>query len=522
MSELPKDKKEKKDKPRPKKSETIPIPDPPVSNSVSPSRPPPGFGAEPPSISVGSRQNRTYSVEQLLTLQDDPKLQQPAEDLKLPDKINRKLLEPALRKRKYPFITENGRRKNGDGNQSWGNQKGKWRDNQRTGKGRKDATSIDEIEEVEETDEQRDPNEPEPDWADADPENIKREIRSYQFQALDREAEREMFAMTGQVPDKPKLAKIQKVDKKATDEGNLDSLFRKAKTANLPQLPENAVDANQLEKGQVPLSGSLFSSDLRDKARDDSGPARPLGQLFDFAGRDLNRSLGRSPIGDHLGRRDEYGVRAIGDRALGGDPRRSPNTPGQEREEGGRIGDFDLNKFADPGSAPDKTGSSTPPDADQGMSDRDRTYPASKTINVKSKMDPAQRLENILYEVTDPVRPCVGGQFFAPARPLTNKELYDYSPKFKEIQDTRHKQMMQHSMRQQRKRIMMEKYAQAKRMYEKYPTPHSSRGMGHPDKMYDHRRMMDYRSREPGYPSDYDYMKRSQHRPGPADPIHYQ
>lgn len=131
------------------------------------------------------------------------------------------------------------------------------------------------------------------------------------------------------------------------------------------------------------------------------------------------------------------------------------------------------------------------------------------------------RLENILYEVTDPVRPCVGGQFFAAARPLTNKELYDYSPKFKEIQDTRHKQMMRHNMQQQRKRIMMEKYAQAKRMYEKYP-PHSQQ-MGHRDKMYDHRRMMDYRSRDPGYPSDYEYTnKRTVNLPGPADPMHYQ
>merc|ERR1711879_784115 len=54
-----------------------------------------------------------------------------------------------------------------------------------------------------------------------------------------------------------------------------------------------------------------------------------------------------------------------------------------------------------------------------------------------NNVSPMSRLDTILYEVTSPVRPCVGGAFFATVRPLSNKELYDYSPKFKEIQDTR-------------------------------------------------------------------------------------
>jgi len=47
----------------------------------------------------------------------------------------------------------------------------------------------------------------------------------------------------------------------------------------------------------------------------------------------------------------------------------------------------------------------------------------------------SQKLDTILFEITVPVRPCIGGRFFAPARPLSNKELYDFSPKYREIHD---------------------------------------------------------------------------------------
>merc|ERR1712048_1144399 len=98
-------------------------------------------------------------------------------------------------------------------------------------------------------------------------------------------------------------------------------------------------------------------------------------------------------------------------------------------------------------------------------------------------------------------------------RPLSNKELYDYSPKFKEIQDTRMKQY-----RQQRNRMLMRKYNHAKKMYAEYPPEyaHKSRGYpaGHPGPEYAgrgpppaaHHGGMEYRkTRERGPPpSEYD------------------
>eukprot|EP00494_Astrolonche_serrata_P001275 UN01281 len=43
----------------------------------------------------------------------------------------------------------------------------------------------------------------------------------------------------------------------------------------------------------------------------------------------------------------------------------------------------------------------------------------------------------ILREITEPVRPCISGQYFASALPLTNKQLYDFSPKYREIHDSK-------------------------------------------------------------------------------------
>jgi len=506
--------KEKKERPK-----TIPIPDAPITVKSASRSPiiPPGFpgGAEPTPISQSSRGRRTYSVDELLSLRE--KNQGPKSELKLPDKINRNLLEPSLRKRKYPFVSESARNrsKSDASNPSrWEGKQGKWRD-----KHRKDVNHIDEIVEEEEHDEVRDTNEQTPDWADIDEEKIKRDVKSFQFQALDRVAEREMFAQTGNIPDKPKLAPKEEPTTTSEDKNLVDSLFRSAAHNSMPQLPENAVDANQLEKSGNKTGASLFGPGL-DKGRSEEEPlVRPLG-LFDFAGfnrdsnndgdaRDEMRGFGAQdlrnqgdlsrPIGNHLGdRRDvsDY-ARAIGERSpiMGGaSPHRSPaSIP----EESNRVTEYDLNVTSkltqdrDPRKVqrnlPSGASNSPGHEPENGASQLEsKTSPPAK-----SNPDPILRLDNILYEITDPVRPCVGGQFFAPARPLTNKELYDYSPKFKEIQDKsqlmRHKQMMRQSMHQQRKRIMMAKYAQAKQMYEKYPRP---------EKYPPRSRMMDYRRSE--------------------------
>lgn len=468
-----------------------------------------GVDVEP--ISQNARGRRTYSVDELLSLRE--KNQGPNKSLKLPDKINRNLLEPSLRKRKYPFVTENQRRKSGDANSNrWEGKQGKWRD-----KHRKDIGHIDDVVEEDEHDEQRDPNEPDPDWADVDEEKIKRDVKNFQFQALDRVAERKLFKETGTVPDKPKLA--PKEEPKTTEEKNLvDSLFRKAAGHNsMPQLPENAVDANQIEKS----GNSMFGSEL-DKGRSEEEPLRTLG-LFDFAGlnRDANndgdprddmrgfgaqdlrsRDLSR-PFSNHLGDRGDYG-RAIGERSpiMGASPHRSP-PQASVPDDSGRVADYDLGAVSrlneaqenrDPRKGdkdlPKGLSNTSPSNENENVTSNNQVDPAKTTPPVKGNMDPVHRLHNILYEITDPVRPCVGGQFFAPARPLTNKELYDYSPKFKEIQDRRldsmrHKQMMRHSMNQHRKRVMMAKYAQAKQMYERYPAKYG------PDP-----RRMDYRKNE--------------------------
>merc|ERR1712083_551520 len=58
-------------------------------------------------------------------------------------------------------------------------------------------------------------------------------------------------------------------------------------------------------------------------------------------------------------------------------------------------------------------------------------------MNGSSYPNPVQKLETILRQITDPVRPCISGQFFASALPLTNKQLYEFSPKYREIHDSR-------------------------------------------------------------------------------------
>lgn len=500
-----------KEKKRENKSrkETIPIPDPPATKSLSPSRPPPGFGVEPPSISISSRERRTYTLEELLLYQRDPSTQE-AKELKLPQKINRNLLDAQLRKRKYPFENAN-RRKNGQNNDRWGKDQ-KWRE--RGSKGRKDANSIEDIEEVEEHDEQRKKNEPEPDWADADEESIKRDIKNFQFQALDRIAEREIFAQTGQIPDKPTLASPKKEPERKSEDV-VDSLFRRVNaTQHMPQLPKNAVDANQLEKGDASIfnkiSGSAPDKVVQKPSQDK--PPRSLG-LFNFSefhprdgddsGGELRNGFSgqqkqerekeprapRQPIGSS--RAEEYS------RAVGAE-HRSPNPQIQEQEP--RLVEFELNKNVVP--------------VEQEASGPQMSPPSSTGKKPKKHMDPVQRLENILYEVTDPVRPCVGGQFFAPARPLTNKELYDYSPKFKEIQDTRQKQVMRHNISNSRQKLMLEKYRQAERRY-KASFPRDPRMK----QLYDHRRMqqMEYRREAPQHRGDFSraeyesYMKSRGH-----------
>lgn len=464
---------------------------------------PPGFpAADPPAIiSQDSIGRRIYTVEELLSLREKNK---GLSDLKLPDKINRNLLEPSLRKRKYPF--ESGRRKSDATNPSrWEGKQGKWRD-----KHRKDADHIDEIEEIDEHDERRDPNEASPDWADVDEDKIKRDVKNFQFQALDREEEREMFAQTGNIPDKPKLAPKEE-PKTTNDEKNLvASLFRQAEHNSMPQLPENAVDANQLEKSGNKHGSSLFGPGVDNKpVKSEDEPLRPLG-LFDFAG--FNREAknegdnrademggfsaqdlrNRGDLSRPIGRSAEY-VRAIGESSpnFGGrSPNPHPPHSGMPEDPNKGAPEFDMNvpsRLNDPGSPPNprKRSSNSPANENENGPSANHYDPTTKAAAapVKTNADPILRLDNILYEITDPVRPCVGGQFFAAARPLTNKELYDYSPKFKEIQDRRldsmrHKQMMRHSMNQQRKRIMMAKYAQAKQMYEKYPVPPEYRGRG--------------------------------------------
>merc|ERR1719414_200474 len=272
----------------------------------------------------------------------------------------------------------------------------------------------------------------------------------------------------------------------------------------MPQLPENAVDANQLEKSGNKHGSSLFGPGVDNKKSEDEPLVRPLG-LFDFAGfnreannegdnRDEMGGFGaqdlrnRGDLSRPIGRSAEYG-RAIGESSpnFGG---RSPNPhphSGMPEDPNRGAPEYDMNvpsRLNDPGSPnPRKRSSNSPGNENENGPSANHYDSTTKGPPVKTNADPILRLDNILYEITDPVRPCVGGQFFAAARPLTNKELYDYSPKFKEIQDRRldsmrHKQMMRHSMNQQRKRIMMAKYAQAKQMYEKYPVPPEYRGRG--------------------------------------------
>jgi len=510
-------------------SETIAIPDPPQTRqSTSPSRPPPGFGANNPApLSMSSKipleavEARTYTIEQLTSLQHDPNLQEYHHPL--PEEINRKFLTGLAKKRRYPFVNERHRKSQ---------ENARWKD-------KKNARSIDDITEEEEHDEARNDNEPDPDWAAADEEAIKMGGKKFQFQALDRAHEREHFAKTGQVPEQPKLAAPEPAPKKnpeSSDNTGLESLFRNANLRSLASMPDNAVDAKTLEQGSSSLSqasSSLFSK-LPDKG---VGSLFGSGSPFDQFAQD--RELGGIEMDRDMGdqRKREYGARDLGGRELSSNEieqrrhelgSRSPNPPARARNQettSPRIADFDLNtasrlthtdqpdfdRKVGPNStsqSPGREAGATPPSGNpEVVFDR-------KKNTTSSNLDPLQRLENILYDVTDPVRPCVGGQFFAAARPLTNKELYDYSPKFKEIQDskrqTRHKQMIRHNMQKERQRLMMQKYAQAKKMYDNNSYGSRSGGVGysgtsnsseHSDRW---KKSVAWHHKEMGYPPDMD------------------
>lgn len=399
--------------------------------------------------------------------------------------------------------------------------------------------------------EEADPNEPPPQWDVSDEEDIVNGP-SFEFRVLDRDRDRKTFQETGQVPQDAKLISRQEYQTiarkkqeeqereqnplpESQDERNilsqsaedrrflesmewnvsshtpeptpsketaskqrppqnestgLDSLFRNLNVSNeLPSIPDEAIQSTDLEQNSAQMTGVAKSM------------GTSLFERYDhqFGDRQQERPQDMSP------RQREEMMNAEMDQRERERGRLDGRLMDERmRRHGGGRGEFDVNFGRDlqsmglraPMSAPDG-----PPSHSQSPH-RDPMKQGGTMVAQMNKMQnplapphhpnvtPLQRMDNILYEVTSPVKPCIGGQFFANVRPLSNKELYDYSPKFKEIQDTRHKAMkMEMRMEyRQRQRHMYNKYQQAKKLYaDQYQMP----------KTYGHERQM--------YPADQNY-----------------
>merc|ERR1712083_710719 len=86
-------------------------------------------------------------------------------------------------------------------------------------------------------------------------------------------------------------------------------------------------------------------------------------------------------------------------------------------------------------------------------------------MNGSSYPNPVQKLETILRQITDPVRPCISGQYFASALPLTNKQLYEFSPKYREIHDSRMRS--RRAQTELRQKQQMRHWERSKAMHER-------------------------------------------------------
>jgi len=499
-------------------SATIPIPEP--------RNPPPGFSAEA-EIFTNSGE-KTYGYEQLVDVGKHPGVQDyPGE---LPEEIDIKKLSGPARKRRFPFVDP--RRKGvAQSNQNTQRWKGKEGRGDYLGKKnaaqqkRGDQENGDDDEENAEgilDQEKSQPNEAAPSW---DTDNNKEIIDgpNFEFKVLDREKDRKLFQETGGIPDQPSFLsrqdyeKLQKEKEKALQkerlekaeqeqreqfakeweeekkkkqirnmESNVANLFRTAgRQDNLAPVPDGALMGEALEQKSV-LNKALQQRPMADFPPDGVS----LLAYPPTADREKRREIGdhrvpgvdHPPSGASTRDQEELPPRTLEERIRPAGGHFDLNFGSRELRPDEATGDIPHSPTRDPNKAmysPNKLpvvpqqqyANSLPSPHQQGLNGSPMGPSAQPPNGPQSNMS---RLDTILYEVTSPVRPCVGGQFFANVRPLSNKELYDYSPKFKEIQDTRlkrHKaprkemQMRQHHAHYQRKRMMMQKYAQAKKLY---------------------------------------------------------